>query len=145
MSTFIAEHLLEIIFGLISACLVGYVKHLQTQKKKLAELLEQNRIDEMEESIEEHIEPIKHEIEELRAYVRENEKLNATHLSLIIASYRYRLVQLCRLYLKQGYMTQDQYEQLMEFFKVYEGLGGNGQAAEYYHKTMKLQIKQNPD
>jgi hypothetical protein len=26
-------------------------------------------------------------------------------LGLIIASYRYRLVQLCKLYLKQGYMT----------------------------------------
>lgn len=143
MSTFIAEHLLEIIFGLISAILVGYVKHLQTQKKQLAEMLEQERLDQIEESIEAHIEPIKHEIEDLRNYIRESEKINDSHLKLILASYRFRLVQLCRAYLKQGYMTQDQYDQLIEFFKVYHGLGGNGQAEEYYNKTMKLQIRQS--
>lgn len=142
MSTFIAEHLLEIIFGLISAVLVGYVKHLQTQKKQLATLLEQERLDQIEESIEAHIEPIKHEIEDLRKYIRDNEKINESHLQLILASYRFRLVQLCRAYLKQGYMTQEQYDQLIEFFKVYHGLGGNGQAEEYYNKTMKLQIQQ---
>lgn len=142
MSTFIAEHLLEIIFGLISAVLVGYVKHLQTQKKQLATLLEQERLGQIEESIEAHIEPIKHEIEELRKYIRDNEKINESHLQLILASYRFRLVQLCRAYLKQGYMTQEQYDQLIEFFKVYHGLGGNGQAEEYYNKTMKLQIQQ---
>ena len=51
-------------------------------------------------------------------------------------------IQLCKLYLKQGYMTQPQYDQLSEFFKLYSNLGGNGQAKEYYEKTMKLQIKE---
>lgn len=31
-----------------------------------------------------------------------------------------------------------QYEQLSEFYRVYEGLGGNGQAKEYYERAIKL-------
>ena len=55
-------------------------------------------------------------------------------MDLIISSYRFRLVQLCREFIKQGYLTQSQYDQLVEFYKVYHGLGGNGQAQEYYEK-----------
>lgn len=80
----------------------------------------------MNEAIETRLQPIKEEIEELRKYIRETEAIEKTHMDLIISSYRFRLVQLCRAYLKQGYMTQEQYDQLTEFFKVYHGLGGNG-------------------
>ena len=38
-------------------------------------------------------------------------------------------------------MTQDQYDQLTEFYKLYHSLGGNGQAKEYYEKTMELEIR----
>lgn len=62
-------------------------------------------------------------------------------MDLIIASYRYRLVQLCKIYIRQGYMTQDQYDQLTEFYKLYTALGGNGQAQDYYEKTIKLEIR----
>jgi hypothetical protein len=43
-------------------------------------------------AIEEKLSPILHEIEELRAYIRNVDSLNMHHLNLIIASYRYRLV-----------------------------------------------------
>ena len=38
-------------------------------------------------------------------------------------------------------MTQDEYDQLTEFFKLYSSLGGNSQAKEYYEKTVKLEIR----
>ena len=38
-------------------------------------------------------------------------------------------------------MTQEQYDQLSEFYKLYTALGGNGQAKEYYEKAIKLEIK----
>ena len=41
-------------------------------------------------------------------------------------------------------MTQDQYDSLNEFFKLYHGLHGNGQAEEYYDKAMALPIKDGP-
>lgn len=38
-------------------------------------------------------------------------------------------------------MTCTQYETLTEFYKLYVGLGGNGQAQEFYERAMKLPIK----
>ena len=62
-------------------------------------------------------------------------------MTLIIASYRFRLVQLCKGFLAQGYITPAQMEQLTEFYKLYTGLGGNGQAKIYYDKAMLLPLK----
>jgi hypothetical protein len=50
------------------------------------------------------------DIEELRTYIRETQDIEKSHMKLIIASYRYRLMQLCKLYLKQGYMTSEQFD-----------------------------------
>lgn len=62
-------------------------------------------------------------------------------MQLIISSYKFRLVQLCKAYIKQGYMTQEQYDQLSEFYRIYSELGGNGQAKEYYELALELPIK----
>ena len=62
-------------------------------------------------------------------------------MNLIIASYRYRLIQLCKTFLNQNYITVAQMEQLSEFYKVYRGLGGNGPAEDYYNKAIQLPIK----
>ena len=140
MLTFITEHLLEIIFGLISAGALATCKYLSKQLKNYKTLLEKEKSEDLDEAIETKLQPIKEEIEELRKHLLTAEEANEAHLNLIIASYRFRLVQLCRMYLKQGYMTQDQYDQLTEFYKVYHGLGGNGQAHEYYEKVVELPI-----
>lgn len=140
MGAFITEHLLEIIFGLISAGALAGCKYLSKQLKNYKTLLENEKREDLEEAIETKLQPIKEEIEELRKHILDSEQANQAHLDLIIASYRFRLVQLCRAYLKQGYMTQEQYDQLIEFYKVYHGLGGNGQAREYYEKVIELPI-----
>lgn len=142
MSAFIAEHFIDILFGLISAGALAFCKYLHSQLKNYKKMLEDKEKDNLEEAIEAHIEPIKNEIEQLRKYIRETETLEKTHMDLIIASYRFRLVQLCRAYLKKGFMTSNEYEQLVEFYKVYHGLGGNGQAEEYYNKVVKLPVQQ---
>jgi hypothetical protein len=49
-------------------------------------------------------------MEELRKYVRQVDKDEKHKIKLIVQSYRFRLSQLCRLYLKQGYMTLEQYD-----------------------------------
>ncbi len=141
MATFIAEHFIEIIFGLISAGLLAFCKHIYNKMKEYKAMVEEQKNDDLDEKIESHIEPIKEEIEDLRKYIREAKTIEETHMELIIASYRFRLTQLCRVYLKQGYMTSNEYEQLTEFYKVYHGLGGNGQAKTYYDKTIKLPIQ----
>lgn len=141
MSAFIAQHFIEIFFGLISAGLLAFCRYIYTQMKMYQKLAEEKKDEELEELIEEHIAPIKEDLNNLRSFVLEEEKISERHIEIILASYRFRLIQLCQSFLKQGYMTSEQYEQLVEFFKVYAGLGGNGQAKEYYERTLKLPLK----
>lgn len=141
MVAFITGHLLEIVLGLVSAGALAFCKYLHKQMKNYKKLLEEQETQEIEEAIEEKLEPIVNEIEELRKYIREVGSVEKAHMDLIISSYKFRLIQLCKEYIKQGFMTQEQYDQLIEFYKVYSGLGGNGQAQEYYEKTIKLEIK----
>lgn len=141
MSAFIAQHFIEIFFGLISAGLLAFCRYIYTQMKMYQKLAEEKKDEELEELIEEHIAPIKEDLNNLRSFVLEENKISERHVEIILASYRFRLIQLCQSFLKQGYMTSRQYEQLVEFFKVYTGLGGNGQAKEYYERTLKLPLK----
>lgn len=141
MSTFIAQHFIEIFFGLISAGLLAFCRYIYTQMKMYQKLAEEKKDEKLEELIEEHIAPIKEDLNNLRSFVLEEKKISERYIEIILASYRFRLIQLCQSFLKQGYMTSGQYEQLVEFFKVYAGLGGNGQAKEYYERTLKLPLK----
>ena len=141
MSTFSAQHFIEIFFGLISAGLLAFCRYIYTQMKMYQKLAEEKKDEQLEELIEEHIAPIKEDLNNLRSFVLEEKKSSERYIEIILASYRFRLIQLCQSFLKQGYMTSGQYEQLVEFFKVYAGLGGNGQAKEYYERTLKLPLK----
>lgn len=141
MSTFIAQHFIEIFFGLISAGLLAFCRYIYTQMKMYQKLAEEKKDEQLEELIEEHIAPIKEDLNNLRSFVLEEKKSSERYIGIILASYRFRLIQLCQSFLKQGYMTSGQYEQLVEFFKVYAGLGGNGQAKEYYERALKLPLK----
>jgi hypothetical protein len=160
---FILAHLAEIIFGLVSAGALAYCKHLYNQKLKLEEAAkaDQNRqyrqmiIDEIEPIIEEihrvqkssedkinalkeyHIEDMgatEHEIELLK-------KKNDKNMEMIISSYKFRLIQLCKTHLRDKSITQDEFDQVSEMYKLYHGLGGNGQAQEYYEKVLELPIR----
>lgn len=141
MFAFITEHIVEILFGLISAGALAFCRYLYKQLMAYKKMLQEKEDNDIVELIDEKLKPIVEDIEELRTYIRKIEDKERQDLTLIIASYRFRLVQLCKIYIKQGYMTQDQYDQLTEFYKLYHSLGGNGQAKEYYEKTMELEIR----
>lgn len=141
MFAFITEHIVEILFGLISAGALAFCRYLYKQLMAYKKMLQEKENNDIVELIDEKLKPIVEDIEELRTYIRKIEDKERQDLTLIIASYRFRLVQLCKIYIKQGYMNQDQYDQLTEFYKLYHSLGGNGQAKEYYEKTMELEIR----
>lgn len=141
MWAFIVEHLIEIVFALISAGALAFCRYLYKQLRAYKQLLNDKKYEDLDDRIDEKLKPILDDIEEIRGYIRRTENKEKRDLELIIASYRFRLVQLCKLYMKKGYMTQDEYDQLTEFFKLYSSLGGNGQAKEYYEKTVKLEIR----
>ena len=142
MEVFLAEWGLELLFALLSAIVLGYAKYKGDKLKKdldeAKKLAEEKKKQEVEDSIENHLEPIYQELEDLRRYIRETKDIEKTHMNLIIASYRFRLVQLCKGFINQGYMTMDQRTQLDEFYKLYTGLGGNGQAKLYYEQCIQL-------
>lgn len=141
MLQFFAENWASILLSLVTAGALAFCRWSWKQMKTYRSLLDEKEQNQLDDKIETKLEPIADEIEQLRNYIRGIDIEENRKLGLIIASYRYRLVQLCKLYLKQGYMTQDQFEQLSEFYKLYHGLGGNGQAEEYYDKTRALPIK----
>ena len=140
MLEFITTHLLEIIFGLISAGALAFCKYLYSKMKNYKKLIEEKENSSLDNTIETHIEPIRQEIEELRKYVLESNSDTNKHMDLILSSYRFRLTQLCKAYIQQGFMTNIEYEQLVEFYKVYAGLGGNGQAKTYYERAVQLPV-----
>lgn len=149
MEALLAQWGTEILFSLISAAALGYAKwhgdKLRKEKLQAEEnariLAEQRVTKKISDSIEAELEPIYQELEDLRKYIRETENLEKSHMTLIIASYRFRLVQLCKGFMNQGYITVDQRTQLDEFYKLYTGLGGNGQAKIYYEQCIQLPAK----
>ena len=141
MIEFLSKYGVELVMSLITTGALAFCKYMHSQKENYKKLLEEKDHDKLDNEIDEKLEPIVQEIEELRKYIREVDINDNNRINLIIASYRFRLIQLCQIYLHQGYMTSSQYEQLSEFFKVYSGLGGNGQGKEYYEKAMELPVR----
>lgn len=166
----ITEHLIEIIFGLISAGALGFCKHLWSKNKELEKLQKADQNRQYREMILNEIEPIqeeltrlhneinsvdndfkkdidevknnakrehKHMYDDLNKVQKENEK----NFNLIINSYKFRLIQLCKTHLKDNYITNSDFEQITEMYKLYHGLGGNGQAQEYYERVLALEMK----
>ncbi len=162
----LTNYALEIFFGLVSAGALGYCRRLVAQKRRLEEYVaeDQNRkyrqmiIDEIEPIIEEihrvsnnltkSIDTLKQEADkthsimykDLEIVTRKNDK----NLELIINSYKFRLIQLCKSHLRDGWITSDEFEQITEMYKLYTGLGGNGQAKDYYDRVMELDILKEP-
>lgn len=66
---------------------------------------------------------------------------NEKNFKLILNSYKFRLIQLCKTHLHDGFITSSDFEQLTEMYKLYAGMGGNGQAKEYYDKVMDLEVR----
>ena len=154
--TFLAEWGSEIILSLVIAILTYYFKKADKEKDNKLEhyqkLLQQEKDDQTYYMIEEKLTSIYEELEEIRKRLlslgdkEQNDiKKIDENFKLIIASYKYRLVQLCKELLNQGFMYQYQYEHLNEFYNLYHSLGGNGQAKDYYDKVCsELEIRQNP-
>lgn len=154
--TFLAEWGSEIILSLIIAVLTYYFKKADKEKDAKLEhyqkLLQEEKDEQTETMIEEKIAPFYDELEDIRRCIlsldnkeKGDIKKIDENFKLIIASYKYRLVQLCKELLNQGFMYQCQYDNLNEFYNLYHGLGGNGQAKDYYDKVCsELEIRQNP-
>lgn len=160
----LTEYGLEIFFGLVSAGLLAFCKHLYAQKKELEKrekedmtrLQRQMILDEIEPLVEEihrvktsldqKVNDLRHEADQTHTAMYKDleivTKKNDKNLALIINSYKFRFIQLCKTYLRDEYITQDEFDQITEMFKLYSGLGGNGQAEEYYERVLALPLRE---
>ena len=166
----LTNYALELIFGLISACALWFCRSLAKQNKELKQLQKEDENRKYRQMILNEIEPIidelskaedeiKHldadiqtQISVLKATAESEHKHmykdlnriqanNDRNFNLIINSYKFRLIQLCKSHLRDGFITQADFDQITEMYKLYHGLGGNGQAQEYYDKVLELEIK----
>lgn len=141
METFLAQWGLELVLGLSTAGALAFCRYFYKKYQTYKKHEEEAKSKEIEIQIETSLDPIYQELEDLRTYIRKTADVEEHHMQLIIASYRFRLIQLCKEFLRQGYLAQKQYDQLSEFYKLYSGLGGNGQAKAYYDKAIILPIR----
>lgn len=144
MWDFVVKYWVEFALGLIVSGLGLFCKHLMKERKHYKELADQEQQKKQDAHIDEKLNPILDDIEQIRTYLRNIQNEDSRKFDIIIASYRFRLCQLCKIYLDRGYMTPAEYEQLNEFYKTYRGLGGNGAAKEWYDKVKVLPVHEHP-
>ena len=140
MGIWLAANWSSILLSLVTAGALTFCGFLWKQLKNYRSMIRTQEQEEVDEHIELKLQPIIDDMEDLRNYVRQVDKEEKHKIKLIVQSYRYRLSQLCRLFLRQGYMTFEQYDQLNEFYHLYTGRGGNGEAKALYERVIKLEI-----
>lgn len=59
--------------------------------------------------------------------------------------YKFQLINTCKMYIAQGWMTQYQFDRLSDLHNIYNKLGGNAQGDTYYEKAIKLPIIKEDD
>ena len=170
IETVLTKYGVEVLFGLISAGALAFCKYLHSRNKELKKLQEEDKNRQYRQMILNEIDPIidelskaesdiknldadvKAQIAALKATAESEHKhmykdlekvqdKNTRNFNLIINSYKFRLIQLCKSHLRDGYITEEDFEQITEMYKLYHGLGGNGQAQEYYDKVLELEIR----
>lgn len=138
----LTANFINLIFGLISAGLVAFSRIIYKKMKTYEKMLEDQHDVRVEATIDKKLEKVYEKIDELRCYIEEVEGKEETLHTQTIASWGYRISQLCSLYLEQGYMTKGQYIQLVEMYNMYSQIGGNGKVKEIFIKTTEsLEVK----
>ena len=93
--------------------------------------------DKKEETLDDDID-VNRENEEMYKDLKKIQAENERRFALILNSYKFRLIQLCKLHIKDGYISTEDYAQVSEMHELYKSLGGNGQAEEYFEKVKSL-------
>jgi hypothetical protein len=98
---------------------------------------------EFEKEINKVIQYHDHDKEEVDEHLKELALKHEKNLARIIESYKFRFIQLCKTHLRENYISEEDLTQIITFYDLYHGLGGNGQAEEYYEMVKKLPRKKD--
>lgn len=75
------------------------------------------------------------------AFLQYQSSHKGTQAMILRAIAHDRIVYLGKHYIREGYITQDEYENLYEMFEPYQKLGGNGGAKRIMKEVDKLPIR----
>ena len=98
--------------------------------------------------VSEQIKPIYEKLDQLSKRIDEYDEEHKYQIEVIVESYKYRLITLCKAYLERGHISPESLEQLTKFFQVYESLSEEGEIKEakvYYEKALQLPIIEEKD
>ena len=95
--------------GLISV-LSAIAVYFKRQAKDYKTLLEKQEKENLRNTIREELEPVIEEIHRLQNRIEKCECQEQHDISAILNSYKFRLIQLCQTFLRQGSLTQAQYD-----------------------------------
>ena len=137
----VSKIIVAVISAVLTGVIMGVINYYKNKPKAMLDETVEKAKDQSNEYTEQRVQEVIGEIEKLRKYVRDHEIEAKRQMDLIIDSYKYRLTQLCHLYLGKGFMTYDEYEQLTQMYTLYTKLGGNGQAKLEYERVSQLEIR----
>lgn len=136
MLEWITKYWLEVLFSGIIGIFAWMLKGFKKEMKHYRELLDNEEKGAYVQVIDKKLQPIDNRVKDVERDVE-----------YIVDSYRFRIITLCQLAIDKGYMSQSDFDQLTEMFKLYTSLNAKNQsddysiAAEYYTKTKVLPIK----
>ena len=136
MLEWIAKYWLEVLFSTIIGLFAWVLKGIKKEMKHYQELLDNEEKGAYDQVIDRKLQPIDTRVKDVERDVE-----------YIVDSYRFRIITLCQLAIDKGYMSQGDFDQLTEMFKLYTSLNAKKQSAdysivaEYYTKTKVLPIK----
>ena len=136
MLEWIAKYWLEVLFSAIIGLFAWALKGIKKEMKHYQELLDNEEKGAYDQVIDKKLQPIDNRVKDVERNV-----------DYIVDSYRFRIITLCQLAIDKGYMSQGDFDQLTEMFKLYTSLNAKKQSAdysivaEYYTKTKVLPIK----
>lgn len=76
----------------------------------------------------------------LWAYISKRSEKKDARTEMLIGLAHDRIMWLGMKYIEQGYITSDEYENLLYLYKPYEKMGGNGSAKRVMNEVNKLPI-----
>jgi hypothetical protein len=78
------------------------------------------------------------------AFIQSRRDKKDAKTQMILGLAHDRIMCLCMQYIKRGWITPDEYENLYEYlYKPYEKMGGNGSAKRLMEEVRRLPIKPN--
>lgn len=156
--TFIGEHLIDLLFTLVSAGLLFLCKKIWSDKETYKRIVENNNnqiiADTVSAELKSSLDPIVQDIAQIRREMSDlNKEVNTlkedikklakkeqTDVDIFLDSEKTRLIELCQEYLAKGFMTTDESQKLITLYNNYQKLGGNGEAEKNYKLASRLPV-----